>query len=135
MRLVKTISLFLLAKSMYFGSYRAWIIFFNGIAYHGYETPTNYHSKNTTLLRYNDILCNFFITLYTMYYYKISRPYAINGTINFILLCLLYNNTKKDKTEYTNILEDFMHVFMVQFPLFKGLELSMNLSPTLTYIP
>lgn len=134
MRLVKTISLFLLAKSMYFGSYRAWIIFFNGIAYHGYETPENYHSKNTTLLRYNDILCNFFITLYTMYYYSITRVYGINSTINFILLCLLYN-TQNNKTEYINILEDCMHVFMVQIPLFKGLELSMNLPPTITYIP
>ena len=69
-----------------------------------------------------------------MYYYSITRVYGINSTINFILLCLLYN-TQNNKTEYINILEDCMHVFMVQIPLFKGLELSMNLSPTLTYIP
>ncbi len=126
MRFIKTISLLFLSKSMYFNSYRAWIIFFNGIAYHGYETVDNYNSKKTSLLRYNDIFCNFIITLYTMYYYPISRPYAITGTIHFIMLCAQHILTKTKKTYHANILEDFMHVFMVQLPLFKGLELSMN---------
>ncbi len=134
MRIIKTISLLLLGKSMFFGSYRAWTIFFNGIAYHGYETNENYYSEPTTLLRYNDILCNLCIILYTMYYYPVSRPYAINGVINFILLCLLFNTTK-NKTKYINIIEDFMHVFMVQLPLFKGLELSLGLTPTINFIP
>lgn len=131
MRLITTLSLFFLAKPMYLNSYRAWIIFFNGIAYHGYETPENYYFKNTSLIRNYDILCNFLITLYTVYYYPISRPYAINGTINYILLYLLnnYKNNNKNKIEYMNVLKDLMHVFMVQIPLFKGLELSLNMIP------
>lgn len=134
MRFIKTISLLFLSKSMYFNSYRAWIIFFNGIAYHGYETVENYNSKKTSLLRYNDIICNFIITLYTMYHYPVSRPYAITGSINFTLLCALHYFNHHNNTYYSNIINDIMHVFMVQLPLFKGLELSMNLIPTIEYI-
>lgn len=134
MRIIKTIGLFFLAKSLYAGSYRAWAIFFNGMIYHCYETVENYESKTSSILRYNDMFYNVMFIIYTSYYYPISRNYGLKAIINFFALCLLHSIIKNRRTKCISILQEFAHVLMIQLPLFKGLELSLDITPTFSCI-
>ena len=130
MRIIKTAGLFFLYKSLYSGSYRAWAIFFNGLAYHAYETVENYDSKTTSILRNYDMFCNLLFSIYTAYYYPDSRRYGIKSLFNFFTICILHTVTKNRRTTFRNILIDSAHVLMIQLPLFKGLELSLDIYPT-----
>lgn len=134
MRIIKTAGLFFLYKSLYTGSYRAWAILLNGLIYHSYETVNNYDSKTTTMLRNYDICCNFLFCIYTAYYFPISRIYGIKSLFNFFTICILHTVTKNRKTTFRNILIDSAHVLMIQLPLFKGLELSLDITPTFSCI-
>lgn len=134
MRIIKTAGLFFLYKSLYAGSYRAWAMLLNGLVYHSYETVNNYNSKTTTMLRNYDIFCNFIFCIYTVYYFPISRIYGIKSLLNFFTICILHTVTKNRRTIFTNVLLDSAHVLMIQLPLFKGLELSLDITPTFSCI-
>ena len=72
----------------YYNSKRSFMIFLNGIAYHG---------TGNAMLKYNDIVWNSLFILYTSYYYKTSRKYALAGSIIFLLNNYLYNNNSINK--------------------------------------
>lgn len=84
----------------------AFIIFFNGILYHSFE-------KNHYLKNY-DILCNFLITSYFLYFYFNSvRNYYFIGIGIYILNTYFFEILGI----YNRDISDFIHIIGVQYIL------------------
>lgn len=84
----------------------AFIIFFNGILYHSYE-------KNHYLKNY-DILCNFLITSYFLYFYFNSvRNYYFIAIGIYILNTYFFEILGI----YNRDISDFIHIIGVQYIL------------------
>ena len=95
---------------LYYDSNRAMIIFINGILYHG---------TNNKILKYNDITWNVLIILYTTYYYKTSRKYAVLGTLFWILNNWMYSDSKSS-------IPSIIHVCGTQWICLRGLLKSLH---------
>lgn len=120
MKIIPIIGLLYLIKIIFYHKSKIAIcIFINGIIFHGYDTKNNTNTL-TKILKYYDIICNAFFTLYIIYINHNTIPYAFIGTCNYILIKYIENNGKYLFSEYT----DFLHVLCVQLPLFFGLELA-----------
>lgn len=92
-----------------FYSYRALIVFINGILYHS--------NNKSTILRYNDIFFNIILIVWTNYYY----PYTIAIAL-FSIIAWYTNNYLGEKNRINLITMDIIHVILVQYPLFIGLK-------------
>lgn len=105
MRIINIIGVFLF---LYFGilynSYRCYIIFINGVIFHSNET--------NIYLRYYDIMGNAIFTIYTIYYYPKTRPYAIIATASWIT-----NTYCNNYHFYSDNISDIIHVLFTQYIL------------------
>lgn len=86
-------------------SYKASIIFLNGLLYH-YN-----HSSNK--LRAFDTCCNFFIALHTYHHYVNSRRIGY-----FVICSFIANNIAYKYFSLNERLSYFIHVLTVQWPTF-----------------
>lgn len=95
---------FYLPLIYHFRSYRALIVFINGIIFH-----TN---KQNNIIKNYDIFCNLAMTLWTNYNYPFTIPIAIfiSGIFG---LCMILKNKNLLPSSINNII----HLFFVQFPL------------------
>ena len=73
------------------------------------------------MLKYNDIVWNSLFILYTSYYYKTSRKYALAGSIIFLLNNYLYNNNSINKNNIT-----LLYILEYQWILLIGLLKSLK---------
>ena len=87
-----------------YNSYRAGIIFMNGICYH-------YNDKNVTL-RYYDILCNALIGYYS---FRTRQSTYIPGYIGSI--SFLFNNLLFYKSQINERNSYIVHVLFTQWPI------------------
>ena len=102
----------------YYNSYRAYIIFINGMIYH-------YNHKNK-FLRYYDILCNFFIGCYCQYYYKKAYIISYIVTSTFLINSLLYYKLKWISLNVSNIL----HIIGIQLVVWYEIKRELDLDIT-----
>ena len=102
--------------------------------YHCYETVENYESKTSSILRNYDIASKALLTIYIAYYFPILKLYGVKCVFNYITLYLLHLIIKNRRTTFTNVLEDSVYVLMIQLPLFKSLELYLDITPTFSCI-
>ena len=93
--------------------------------YHGLKTYENENTKIIEILKYNDIITNIFLIIYSLYNKPQYIFYAIFGGTNFIIKEIylnyllktnIYNNTKQRD------IACIFHVLFVQIPFFIGLE-------------
>ena len=101
--------LFYLPKIFYYKSVRALVVFINGILYH-----TN---KNNIFLRNYDIYSNILLICWTVYNYN-STIY----TSLFVLSSFTINNYLNTKNYINENVSNFIHLFLVQFPLSISLK-------------
>ncbi len=104
---------FFLPLAIKYRSKRALIIFLNGLLYHSNE--------RYQYLRYYDVICNFFIVLYTIKNNAAIVKYPIFGSSIWIL-----NTILTETSTITRNLSDIIHVIGIQLPLARGLELTLN---------
>ena len=127
MRLIKMLGLFYLLHNMiYKNSFRAYIIFINGMIYHGYATKENIYKPTACYLRYYDMYGNILLSLYTYYITPEVYLYGLFGLTNFLFLYYLALTEKYNKHLSMEFF-DTMHVLAVQYPLFLGLDKSLLL--------
>ena len=101
--------LFYLPKIFYYKSFRALVVFINGILYH-----TN---KNNTFLRNYDIYLNILLICWTVYNYN----YTIYTSL-FVLISFSINNYLNTKNYINENLSNIIHLSLVQFPLSISLK-------------
>lgn len=99
----------------YYNSYRAYIIFINGMIYH-------YNHKNK-LLRYYDIFCNFCIGCYCQYYYKKTYIISFIVTSTFSINSLLYYKLNYISLNLSNIL----HIIGIQLAVWYEIKRELDL--------
>ena len=99
----------------YYNSYRAYIIFINGIIYH-------YNHKNK-FLRYYDIFCNFCIGCYCNYYYKKTNIITYIVTSTFLINSLLYYKLKCISLNISNI----YHIIGIQLAVWYEIKRELDL--------
>lgn len=132
MKLIPFVGVLIFLKPLLINkSKRALIILINGMMYHGLKTYENENTKIIKILKYNDIITNMFLIIYSLY----NRPqhlfYAIFGCTNFIIkefflhYLLKTNMHNIDYTKQRDISSIF-HVLFVQIPFFIGLEKILN---------
>ncbi len=105
MRYINAISILMYMYPLYkYNSYRAFIILFNGLVYHGL---TYGNMKMLSI----DLICNFLISFYTGYYYPKVFLKGAFCTLFFILnSALFYSN-------YINsITSQILHVITTHIP-------------------
>ena len=104
---------FFLPLCIKYKSKRAMIVFINGLLYHSNE--------RYEYLRYYDIICNFFIVLYTNIYAAQSMKYS-----NFATSIWFLNTILTETNTISRNSSDIIHVIAIHFPLSRGLELALN---------
>ena len=107
----------------------------NGFMYHSLRTEENKDTKIIKLLKYNDIIANIFILIYSIHKTPDLSNYAVFGSINFLINKYanhyLYNDLSQYLSQYhlnynnslkAYTIHDIMHVGFIQLPLAIGLE-------------
>tara|TARA_Y100000591_G_C21749929_1_gene654173 strand:+ start:815 stop:1192 length:378 start_codon:yes stop_codon:yes gene_type:complete len=125
MKIIPIIGLLYLIKIIsYHKSKIAISILINGIIFHSYDTKNNTDTL-TKILKYYDIICNAFFTIYILYNNHNTFLYAFLGSCNYMLIKYIENDQNYGKYVCSEYI-DFLHVLCVQLPLFFGLELAYN---------
>ena len=92
---------------IYYKSYRSFIIFLNGILYHG---------TNNSIFKYNAVITNIILISYTSYLYKSSRLLGMLGSFMYISNVYLCNKNLLNKNQ-----GEIFHVLGTQWILLIGL--------------
>ena len=137
MNLIAFIGIFLFSRSLIQKrSIRAFIIMTNGFIYHGLTTIHNKKTPLITYLKYNDIITNILILIYSIYKTPHLSNYAIIGSVNFCVNHCIFEyllkpnnfNSANNLNSANNVnypifyIDNMCHVILVHFPLAIGLE-------------